>query len=121
MIKPTRILKARPRTTQAGVLKRYEERFQLTKWEADSLRLFFSPERVPKGLTKNEVKLIIEIYPLLGQYRATAINTMEEFLDVELSYHVSCTILPEELTTSGRMTRKNFREGMKKLLYILTH
>lgn len=87
------------------------------------LHMFFSPYRVAKGLTKDEVKMIIEVYPLLGSCRRSAIIAVERFLGIHgfsFSSRVSGTILPEELTSVDRMTRRRFRDGLRKLLRLLT-
>lgn len=123
MIKLKRFSEARLRNAQDGVLERYKKRYRLSKKEARVLHMFFSPYRVQKGLTKDEVKLIIEIYPLLGSYRRSAISAAERFLGIDrfaFSSNVIGTTLPEELTVGGRMTRTRFREGVRKLLHILT-
>lgn len=123
MFKLNRFSEARLNNAQEAVLDGYKRRFRLTRKEAGALHMFFSPYRVAKGLTKQEVKLIIEIYPLLGSYRRSAIGSAERFLNVDeaqFSGSVTHTVIPVELTSGGRMTRRNFREGMRKLLHILT-
>lgn len=123
MIKLKRFSEARLGNAQDKVLAGYVKRFRLTRLQRHYLHMFFSPYRVPKGLTKEEVLQVFNLYPLLGKYRRSAIGATEYFLRIKqapFSSNVIGTTLPEELTSGGRMTRTRFREGVRKLLHILT-
>lgn len=112
---------ARLTNAQDGVLRRYKERYSLTDKEAMALHMFYSPYRVQRGLTKDEVHLIIQVYPLLSSYRRSVFSAMERFLKEKptASTRVLETPLPDELVQVGRVTRGDFRKGIRVLLETL--
>jgi hypothetical protein len=107
---------------QDGILERYKERYGLTDKEADDLHSFFSPCRVPTELTRKEIRLIIMVYPLLSSYQQRAVSTLEKFLfgKQRVPVSVAPTPLPEEFEYGGRMTRRKFKSGMRKLWRMIT-
>ena len=52
----------RDTNAQNKVMAGYVRKYELTKEEGDKLHLFFSPWRVPMGMTKGEVRMIIILY-----------------------------------------------------------
>lgn len=113
---------ARLRYNQNRILEGYKKRCRLSTKEGQALHMFFSPYRVPKRLTKDEVKLVIQLYPLLGDYRRSAFSAAERFLDMDGRQYSASVLnvhLPDELVSAGRMTRAKFREGISKLLQLI--
>ncbi|HUD04086.1 MAG TPA: hypothetical protein VMR73_01175 [Candidatus Paceibacterota bacterium] len=68
--------------------------------DEESLHMFFSPYRIPKGLTDEEVHQCILLYPLREAHK-----------------RLPSVLLPEELQFLGkRMTRKRFSAGIRKFV-----
>lgn len=115
----TKFSEARLKNAQDRVLLGYRERYSLNGREAGILHLFFSPYRVPKGLTWNEVQVVIAIYPLTDKSRRAAVITAEQRLRIKknkYSRFVKDNTLPEEFTPKGLITRRAFHTGVEKLL-----
>ncbi len=118
----TRYSEKRQRNAQDRVKQGYIKRYRLRIQQWEYLHLFFSPWRVPKDLTKDEVLLAIELYPLLGGYRRSTLGVVAEFLGIEPTHYMGsvCNVaLPDELVVGGRMTRTRFRVGIRKLLQMI--
>ncbi len=116
---------------QDKILEGYIARFKLTGEEGWKLHMFFSPTRIPKGLTENEVREVLKLSPKRDARR----RQVEQRLRKEAGYSViklpdgrkmkvhnppsfyksvMDNMLPVELMP-GRMTRRAFQAGMTKL------
>ena len=102
---------ARLSNAQQKVLEGYRLRFVLSTEETAHLHLFFSPLRVPKGLSRDEVRIIILLYAMCYAH-------FREF-NLPRFHRMAKNSLPVELRVS-RMTRKGFRKGIIKLLLALS-
>ena len=141
MMKWEKFSEARLRNAQDKVLEGYKVRFGLSKSETGNLHMFFSPTRVPKGLTREEVREVLRLYAIREEARQKTMRKLlkeagksVEVLPAKLSKTgrsrkfivqnlpslqavVRETILPEEfIPHNNRMTRGAFRMGVMKLL-----
>lgn len=73
ILKVTKFSEARLGNAQDKILDGYKTRFKLTDEEGQNLHMFFSPTRVPKGLTEKEVRKVLKLYPLRDRKRREAI------------------------------------------------
>lgn len=60
---------------QDKVLSGYMTRFGLQEEEASNLHMFFSPTRVPKGMTREEVRIVLLLFSLRGTHRRQVIGS----------------------------------------------
>ena len=88
---------------QDKVMANYAKKLSLTDLEQQHLHMFFSPFRVPKGLTKLEINQII--------WLSRGIHLPSAF--------VSGTGLPRDWKSGKTMTRGIFRKGLQELLTTL--
>jgi hypothetical protein len=81
------------------------------KHDEEALHMFFSPNRVPKGLTKKQVRLCINKYPLRKWHRVQTAKT-----PMQVTGHMLGRPLPDELRYNhlNKMTPARFEAGMKK-------
>lgn len=83
--------------------------------------MFFSPLRIPVGLTDDEVRIIVNLYPLRKAQNDRRFEKAREIGDVALLHHVARSFkdpepLPKELWPIRKMTRARFRQGIWKFL-----
>ncbi len=110
---------ARFRNAQDKVKEGYKTRFKLKPEEVASLHMFFSPSRIPKGLTEKEVRKVLSLYSVRDAHRRQKVNGVERVPGTNLPKFypmVDATLLPKELIGGGRMTRALFQKGITKLL-----
>lgn len=87
---------------------------------ADTLHQFFSPLRIPAGLTDEEARICVNLYPLRrAQLDRRLKKPKGRGLLAEIS-HMEKTVfelqLPDELSPLRHMTRKRFKEGILKFI-----
>ncbi len=75
--------------------------------EANKLHMFFSPTRVPKGLSGTEVRICLFLYDLQRK--------MKPPKPANFPYTREISVLPEGLRKQ-RMTRSSFKEGVRSFL-----
>ncbi len=88
-----------------------------------ALHMFFSPWKVPKGLTSAQVRECISKIGLRDWQRAYAFERIESkgkrlkpmhLLTLQVTVAANPPLLPEELSPTRRMTARRFRVGMRK-------
>ncbi len=99
-VKFTKFSEARLINAQDKVLEGYGTRFRFTTLDLRRLHMFFSPTRVPKGLTRREITMVLLLCDLRNMQKCQAEDET----------------LPKELRPDGRMTRKGFQAGIRKFL-----
>jgi hypothetical protein len=100
--------------TQDKVLYGYKHRFNLTDEQMRKLHRFFSPTRIPTGLTRKEVEIVVLLFEVRDAARKRRLYEVPG--NPSLFEFLERTILPKELQFGGRMTRKRFRTGIWKML-----
>ena len=112
--------------TQGSVMSDYVSSLKLTVEEAGKLHMFFSPNRVPIGLTDREVIVCINLYPLRKKNRRRSIpprpgNSYDceenEIAEAINTVMYSDNTLPEEFNPNRTMTRGRFKRGVIKFLF----
>jgi hypothetical protein len=126
---------------QDKVLCYYKESAKLNDQEASRLHMFFSPTRIPKGLTNIEVRILVNLYGARESQKAmigwnkrftregirslvTGIgrqlhppggdeNAEANFL---LMLNPEAMFLPDELIPQHEMTRRRFKIGIRKFM-----
>ena len=115
---------------QDGVLQDYQNTLQSThgKHGAEALHMFFSPNRIPVGLTDEETRICVLLYPLRkADQERTRKKVKEEIRDrdgvidspeqeLELLTRTMPQSLPSELSPIKTMTRSRFKRGVHKFL-----
>lgn len=79
------------------------------------LHMFFSPWRVPVGLTNEEVRICISLYPLRKLHQEMYVKGQGI-----VAYMNHPMMLPKELNPMDRMTRFNFNTGIEKFIADVT-
>jgi hypothetical protein len=118
------LAKTNPSEAQLGnaqdkVLEGYKTRFGLGRLATQNLHMFFSPTRVPMGLTEKEVRIVLLLYPLRDANRRQTMASLQAIQGRVLpkfSSVVEETALPAELRPKDRMTRESFQKGVMKFL-----
>jgi hypothetical protein len=82
-----------------------------TPADEEALHMFFSPSRVVSGMTNEEVRICISLYPLKGKQIAS-----QRLLNGDLSPLMRPIHLPLEFRTDISMSRRCFRIGIVKFL-----
>ena len=112
--------------TQGSVMSDYVSSLKLTEEESGKLHMFFSPNRVPIGLTDREVIVCINLYPLKKKNRRRSIlprqpnsngSIEEEVLEAINTILYTDDNLPEEFNPDRKMTRGKFKRGVIKFLF----
>ncbi len=111
---------------QDCVLSDYKSSLRLNEDEADALHMFFSPLRIPVGLTDQEVHVCIKLYPLkvsnarrIPEIDLTSGNIEQALADSIDFIQSSNFELPSEFLPNKRMTRAKFKKGVLKFLFKL--
>jgi hypothetical protein len=115
---------------QDSVLQDYSNSFKgaRRKQSTQALHMFFSPWRIPLGLTDEEMRICALLYPLRQaghdrlrekvtekiRERDGVIDTPEQHLEI-FSRSMPRT-LPQELSPSKTMTRGRFKQGIYRFL-----
>jgi hypothetical protein len=107
---------------QDQVLQEYIRRAGLKPEGEEALHMFFSPNRIPIGLTNTEVHTCIALYPLRKAHVSRRTNPPElaaipdlfTRLCVMARLCAAIPSLPLELSPHKRMTRWRFRKGIAK-------
>jgi hypothetical protein len=97
---------------QDATLARYKARRVITSpKEEEALHMFFSPTRIPPGLTNEEARLCMSLYERrkLQKARDSERRGGMHFISFP-------TPLPQELMPGGRMSRDRFAAGIRKFL-----
>lgn len=104
--------------SQTSVLDDYRQSCGLKGRDEEFLHMFFSPYCIPVGLTDQEVRTCILLFPILKRRRDEAFDrkkTGEYYKDIQIVFQ--CTIeAPQEFRPSKAMTRARFRRGVLKFL-----
>jgi hypothetical protein len=79
--------------------------------EGEALHMFFSPTRIPSGLTDEEARLCMALYEQRKQQKVHDAERCGGRYSVAVP-----TYLPAELMPTGRMTRKRFIIGIRKFI-----
>ncbi|NDB59850.1 hypothetical protein EB001_15595 [bacterium] len=111
---------------QDCVLSDYRNTLRLSEDEASALHMFFSPLRIPIGLTDQEVRICIKLYPVKSgnMKRVPEIDLTSGSIGQALADSIdfiqsSNHDLPEEFLPNRRMTRTRFKRGILKFLFNL--
>lgn len=112
--------------TQDSVMSDYVNSLRLTKEDTGKLHMFFSPNRVPIGLTDKEVIVCINLYSLKKKSRRRSIppkqtNSLYD-IEGELAEAINTVMysddtLPEEFYPNRPMTRARFKRGVIKFIF----
>ena len=88
----------------------------LGKEDAYKLHMFFSPNRIPLGLTDQEAVICVSLYPLRKEYNKKHRKKPDGFIDFITNIAEYCKpppSLPEALIYRGEeITRERFKEGI---------
>ena len=112
------------RHSQDEVLRDYMNRIGNTPENEEGLHMFFSPNRIPIGLTDEEARACVALYPLRRAQVKRRTNPPElarisdPMQRVCAAARLSMAIpsLPPELSPHRRMTRRRFKKGIIKFL-----
>ncbi len=102
------------RASQDAVMDTYKSGYRLTDTEASDLHMFFSPHRVPIGLTYKEVRIVLLLFPLRDTERSK--NLGSALRHPTFDGVIESIALPEELIGDEQMTRLRFKAGIWKML-----
>ncbi|MDE1875159.1 MAG: hypothetical protein KGI79_03235 [Patescibacteria group bacterium] len=119
---------------QANVMADYRgSRAIRSREDEGALHLFFSPFRVPTGLTDEEALVCIAFSPVKQAWEKRAIKRLQEklmpsmpddlpypkeYIAGAMAISYSRARIPDELVVS-RMTRGKFRAGIRKLIRLM--
>ena len=110
--------------SQEAVMRDYERTEVLRKNRAaqGALHLFFSPKRVPAGLTDEEIAICVWLYQFRKAENDRRVQTALEKTqygyndEVPFENYLWPKPLPDEFGPSEMMTRERFKEGLYKHL-----
>lgn len=98
----------------------YKAGARLTENESWDLNMFFSPRRIPIGLTDKQVRICVNLYKLRKKQLDRRLKAIEHLhiLDrlTRTTGIVFGTSLPNEFYPRGEITEEDFQTGVIKFL-----
>ncbi len=104
---------------QDAVLQDYQNSPTLAGTDWQALHMFFSPLRIPVGLTDEEIRICVLLYPLRKDQidRRLAMTENAGLLEHLATINSLGTFtLPDEFSPDKVMDRERFKEGIWKFL-----